>query len=106
MSDQEREEQAQAVNKFHDKHSYQKPPDWLSEEAKGEGEAEEPINEAHFYDLGHHTVELNQQGTTIVQVTHSDVNASYGNRIIEIRDGWMVRDTANPNLSAAEVPVS
>jgi putative ABC transport system ATP-binding protein len=42
--------------------------------------------------------ELNQQGTTIVQVTHSEVNASYGSRVIELRDGWMVTDTANPNL--------
>src|SRR5271170_4331932 len=42
--------------------------------------------------------ELNNEGTTIVQVTHSDVNAGYGNRVIEVRDGWMVKDTANPNL--------
>jgi len=42
--------------------------------------------------------ELNQQGTTIVQVTHSEVNAAYGSRMIELRDGWMVTDTANPNL--------
>src|SRR5271156_5766095 len=48
--------------------------------------------------------ELNQQGTTIVQVTHSEVNAGYGSRIIEVRDGWMVKDTANPGLGqAAEV---
>jgi ABC-type lipoprotein export system ATPase subunit len=33
---------------------------------------------------------LNQEGTTIVQVTHSDVNASYGNRIIKLADGWIV----------------
>jgi putative ABC transport system ATP-binding protein len=42
--------------------------------------------------------ELNQEGTTIVQVTHSDANAAYGSRMIEVRDGWMVKDTANPNL--------
>ncbi|MGA8111430.1 MAG: ABC transporter ATP-binding protein, partial [Acidobacteriaceae bacterium] len=42
--------------------------------------------------------ELNQQGTTIVQVTHSEVNAGFGSRVIELRDGWMVTDTANPNL--------
>jgi putative ABC transport system ATP-binding protein len=42
--------------------------------------------------------ELNQQGTTIVQVTHSEANAAYGNRVIELRDGWLVADTANPNL--------
>jgi ABC-type lipoprotein export system ATPase subunit len=34
--------------------------------------------------------QLNTAGTTIVQVTHSDRNASYGNRIIQLRDGWMV----------------
>jgi putative ABC transport system ATP-binding protein len=33
---------------------------------------------------------LNQQGTTIVQVTHSEKNASYGNRTIQLRDGWVV----------------
>jgi len=32
---------------------------------------------------------LNQAGTTIVQVTHSDVNAAYGHRIIRLRDGWL-----------------
>jgi ABC-type lipoprotein export system ATPase subunit len=35
---------------------------------------------------------LNEAGTTIVQVTHSDVNAAYGNRIIHLRDGWIVDD--------------
>lgn len=42
--------------------------------------------------------ELNQQGTTIVQVTHSEVNAGYGSRVIELRDGWLTIDSANPNL--------
>lgn len=42
--------------------------------------------------------ELNQQGTTIVQVTHSEANAAYGSRTIQLRDGWMVGDTANPSL--------
>jgi putative ABC transport system ATP-binding protein len=37
---------------------------------------------------------LNQQGTTIVQVTHSEANAKYGTRTIELRDGWMYSDTA------------
>jgi ABC-type lipoprotein export system ATPase subunit len=45
--------------------------------------------------------DLNRQGTTIVQVTHSEVNASYGGRVLEVRDGWMVRDTANPELGQA-----
>ncbi|MFL5251103.1 MAG: ABC transporter ATP-binding protein [Myxococcales bacterium] len=34
---------------------------------------------------------LNEQGTTIVQVTHSDKNAEYGNRIVRLRDGWIER---------------
>jgi putative ABC transport system ATP-binding protein len=46
--------------------------------------------------------ELNQQGTTIVQVTHSDTNAAYGSRTIHLRDGWLVRDTANPQLQPQE----
>src|SRR3982751_937784 len=33
--------------------------------------------------------ELNRQGTTIVQVTHSESNAGYGNRIVRLRDGWL-----------------
>ncbi len=36
--------------------------------------------------------ELNRQGTTIVQVTHSDENARFGSRILELRDGWLTRD--------------
>jgi len=32
---------------------------------------------------------LNREGTTIVQVTHSDVNAAHGNRIIRLKDGWL-----------------
>ena len=32
---------------------------------------------------------LNNEGATIVQVTHSEVNASYGNKIINLFDGWM-----------------
>jgi ABC-type lipoprotein export system ATPase subunit len=33
---------------------------------------------------------LNQEGTTIIQVTHSEANAAYGNRIIRLQDGWLV----------------
>jgi ABC-type lipoprotein export system ATPase subunit len=43
---------------------------------------------------------LNQQGTTIVQVTHSEVNAGFGSRTLELRDGWLTRDTSNPTLNA------
>jgi putative ABC transport system ATP-binding protein len=34
--------------------------------------------------------ELNRAGTTIVQVTHSEDNARYGNRVIRLCAGWLV----------------
>jgi ABC-type lipoprotein export system ATPase subunit len=34
---------------------------------------------------------LNQQGTTIIQVTHSEKNATYGNRIVQLFDGRVER---------------
>jgi ABC-type lipoprotein export system ATPase subunit len=46
--------------------------------------------------------ELNQQGTTIVQVTHSEANAAYGSRVLQLRDGWLVEDSANPHLDHPE----
>jgi putative ABC transport system ATP-binding protein len=46
--------------------------------------------------------ELNQQGTTIVQVTHSDANAAYGSRTIQLHDGWIVSDTEHPELQPYE----
>ena len=33
--------------------------------------------------------ELNKHGTTIIQVTHSETNAAYGNRTIKLKDGWI-----------------
>jgi len=33
---------------------------------------------------------LNQEGTTIIQVTHSEKNACYGSRTIQLVDGWIV----------------
>ncbi|HZI80978.1 MAG TPA: ABC transporter ATP-binding protein [Vicinamibacterales bacterium] len=33
--------------------------------------------------------QLNQQGTTIIQVTHSETNAAYGGRVIRLRDGFI-----------------
>jgi ABC-type lipoprotein export system ATPase subunit len=32
---------------------------------------------------------LNAEGTTIVQVTHSEENAAYSRRIVRLRDGWI-----------------
>jgi ABC-type lipoprotein export system ATPase subunit len=36
--------------------------------------------------------QLNGQGTTIVQVTHSEANAAYGHRIVNLKDGYIVTD--------------
>jgi putative ABC transport system ATP-binding protein len=33
---------------------------------------------------------LNGEGTTIIQVTHNDAWATYGSRIIQLADGWIV----------------
>jgi putative ABC transport system ATP-binding protein len=49
---------------------------------------------------------LNQEGTTIVQVTHSESNAAYGTRTLQMRDGWLVSDTANPSLEPSSVAVN
>src|SRR6202035_1564602 len=33
--------------------------------------------------------QLNDEGTTIVQVTHSEKNATFGNRVVNLLDGWV-----------------
>jgi putative ABC transport system ATP-binding protein len=33
---------------------------------------------------------LNEEGTTIIQVTHSERNSTYGSRIVQLQDGWIV----------------
>jgi putative ABC transport system ATP-binding protein len=45
--------------------------------------------------------QLHEEGTTIVQVTHSETNATYGTRTIELRDGWMYSDTAETGVGGA-----
>jgi ABC-type lipoprotein export system ATPase subunit len=37
---------------------------------------------------------LNGEGTTIIMVTHSEVNAGYASRVVRIVDGWIESDTA------------
>ena len=55
--------------------------------------ADEPTGNLHS-SQGEEIMELfkklNGEGTTIIQVTHSEKNAGYGNRIIQLRDGWVV----------------
>jgi ABC-type lipoprotein export system ATPase subunit len=54
--------------------------------------ADEPTGNLHT-DQGREIMELfkklNQQGATIVQVTHNEAWAAYGRRIIRLKDGWM-----------------
>ncbi len=35
---------------------------------------------------------LNEEGTTIIQVTHSEANAAFSDRVINLFDGWIVKD--------------
>jgi putative ABC transport system ATP-binding protein len=35
---------------------------------------------------------LNDEGTTIIQVTHSEANAAFSNRVIKLADGWVVKE--------------
>jgi ABC-type lipoprotein export system ATPase subunit len=56
--------------------------------------ADEPTGNLHS-DQAHDIMalfrELNQRdGVTIVQVTHSEVNAEYGTRVVRLKDGWLV----------------
>ena len=43
---------------------------------------------------------LNEEGVTIIQVTHSEKNAEYGDRIIEIVDGWIENPVAREAATA------
>jgi ABC-type lipoprotein export system ATPase subunit len=55
--------------------------------------ADEPTGNLHS-DQGREIMKLfkklNSEGTTIIQVTHSEENASYGGRIVRLADGMMV----------------
>ena len=57
--------------------------------------ADEPTGNLHS-EQGKQIMELfkrlNDEGATIVQVTHSEINAGYGNRIIRLQDGWMAKE--------------
>lgn len=55
--------------------------------------ADEPTGNLHS-DQGREIMELftrlNEAGTTIVQVTHSEANAAFSSRVIRLKDGWVV----------------
>jgi ABC-type lipoprotein export system ATPase subunit len=56
--------------------------------------ADEPTGNLHS-SQGREIMELfkrlNDDGTTIIQVTHSEQNAQYGNRVVQLEDGWVVK---------------
>ena len=57
--------------------------------------ADEPTGNLHS-SQGQEIMELfrrlNKEGTTIIQVTHSEANAAYGDRVIRLQDGWLVKE--------------
>jgi ABC-type lipoprotein export system ATPase subunit len=77
-----------------------KPPLLLADEPTGN------LHSAQAKEIMELFCELNQQGTTIVQVTHSDANAAYGTRTLQLRDGWLVSDTGNPSLDRPQPAVT
>lgn len=54
--------------------------------------ADEPtgnLHSSHAKEIMELFKKLNNEGTTIVQVTHSEANAAYSSRIINLFDGWL-----------------
>jgi len=54
--------------------------------------ADEPtgnLNSQQGFEIMDLLQELNEEGTTIVQVTHDERKAAYGDRIINLEDGWI-----------------
>jgi putative ABC transport system ATP-binding protein len=70
--------------------------------------ADEPTGNLHS-DQAREIMELfarlNREGVTIVQVTHSETNAAYGNRIVHLRDGWVV-DEKGMVVASGEGPAA
>ncbi len=66
--------------------------------------ADEPTGNLHS-DQGREIMrlfkKLNEEGTTIIQVTHSEENATYGNRIVRLRDGWIEGEASPTPREAA-----
>ena len=54
--------------------------------------ADEPtgnLNSKQGFEIMDMLKELNDQGVTIIQVTHDEKKAEYGNRIVNLLDGWI-----------------
>lgn len=57
--------------------------------------ADEPtgnLNSAQGQEIMELLKRLNREGTTIIQVTHSEENAAYADRIIHLKDGWIEKE--------------
>lgn len=66
--------------------------------------ADEPtgnLDSAHGNEVMNLLLELNEQGTTIVMVTHSEHDASFANRIVRLFDGAVVNEATNVDKLAA-----
>ena len=53
--------------------------------------------------------ELNQEGTTVIMVTHDEKEGAYANRLVRLLDGQIMLDKANSCLSyinAAQIEVA
>jgi putative ABC transport system ATP-binding protein len=62
--------------------------------------ADEPtgnLNSKQGFEIMDMLKELNEQGVTIIQVTHDEKKAEYGNRIINLLDGWIEKGNTNSN---------
>ncbi len=68
--------------------------------------ADEPTGNLHTAQ-GQEIMELfkrlnQEEGTTIIQVTHSEANAAYGDRVINLLDGWVVEEDPYSDAGAGE----
>ncbi|MCK5147928.1 ABC transporter ATP-binding protein [bacterium] len=60
--------------------------------------ADEPtgnLNSAQGKEIMGMLKKLNKEGVTIIQVTHSEEKAKYGNRTIHLLDGWVEKEDQN-----------
>jgi putative ABC transport system ATP-binding protein len=58
--------------------------------------ADEPtgnLNSQQGFEIMDLLKKLNEEGTTIVQVTHDEKKAEYGNRIVRLLDGWIEKES-------------
>ncbi len=55
--------------------------------------ADEPTGNLHSFhsrEIMELFRKLNSEGATVIQVTHSEMNAQYGSRVVNLADGWIV----------------